>query len=181
MAISSARINRRDALRLGAGSILAVAGVALVRPGDVSASRVWCRADPAFRVNGIIGNVYVSGELDRVYDTTGPIQLKFIAPRGSSVELLSSDAGFGAGYDISLAYEDGLKNDNQRVGIKVEVIVPAASNGLPVLVEFVPDGTIEVADKQEGKTNQVIRVKTDLRRPQQPKGSSGPSPKGKNG
>lgn len=73
MTNSPARLSRRDALRLIGGSTLALAGTTLLLPGRASAGRVWCRADPTFRVDGIVGNVYVSGELDRIYDSTGPI------------------------------------------------------------------------------------------------------------
>jgi len=101
----------------------------MLSPESVGAARVWCRTDPTFRVNGIVGNVYVSGELDVTYDTTGPIQLTFFAPTGSVVELLAVDPGFGYGNDIQIAYDDDLKDD-----------------------------------EKVGATNQVVRVKTELRR-----------------
>lgn len=173
MTTPPARLTRRDALRLIGGSTLALAGTALLLPDKASAGRVWCRADPTFRVDGIVGNVYVSGEVDRVYDVTGPIQLRFIAPHGTVVELLASDGGFGQGYDIVYANESGLRNDDSRIALKIEVVVPAAGKRLPVLVEFVPDGTIQVADKHEGRTNEKIRVDTELRKPQQTKSGKG--------
>lgn len=163
---SSPRFTRRHALRLLAGSALTVAGATLVAPRSVGATRVWCRTDPTFRVNGIVGNVYVSGELDVAYDTTGPIQLTFFAPTGSVVELLAVDPGFGYGYDIRVAYDEGLKDDEKAIGLAIEVLVPSVSDKLPILVEFVPDGTILVADKKVGATNQVVRVKTELRKPE---------------
>lgn len=163
---SSPRFTRRHVLRLLGGSALTVAGATLVLPESGGAARVWCRTDPTFSVDGMIGNVYVSGELDRAYDTTGPIQLTFYAPTGSVVELLAVDPGFGFGYDIRIAYDDGLKNDAKAIGLAIEVLVPSVSDKLPILVEFVPDGTILVADAKVGATNQIVRVKTELRKPE---------------
>ena len=167
---SSPRLTRRHALRLLTGSVLTVAGATLVSPESVAARRVWCRTDPTFRVNGIVGNVYVSGELDVAYDTTGPIQLTFYAPTGSVVELLAVDPDFGHGYAVTIAYDDSLKNDDKAIGLAIEVVVPSVSDELAILVEFVPDGTILVADKKVGATNQVVRVKTELRKPESVKG-----------
>ena len=163
---ASPRLTRRHALWLLTGSVLTVAGTGLFVPESVGAARVRCRTDPTFRVNGIVGNVYVSGELDVAYDTTGPIQLTFFAPTGSVVELLAVDPGFGYGYDIRIAYDDDLKNDETAVGLAIEVLMPSVSDKLPILVEFFPDGTILVADNKVGTTNQVVRVKTELRKPE---------------
>lgn len=160
-------LTRRDAMRLlGGATLAAVAGVRLA--GDASAGRSWCRLDPTFLVDGLIGNVYVSGELNRAYDTTGPIQLKFSVPEGTYVELLASDPGFGYGYDITYHYTD-LKKDHKKIEIEIEVVVPAITDDLPILVEFVPNATVEVEDKKVGKTNKPIKVKTKLKKPKETK------------
>lgn len=158
----SSRLDRRAALRLLAGSAAAVTLGATLKPQAAGAARVWCRTDPTFSVDGLVGNVYVSGLLDLAYDTTGPIQLTFTAPTGSVVELLAVDPGFGHGYTVTVAYDDKLKNDEKRIPLALEVVVPSATDRLPLLVEFVPEGTVKVADMRPGMTNFPIRVRTEL-------------------
>lgn len=160
---STAALTRRQLLRLLGGATLAVVpalGV-LERAG---AARAWCRLDPTFRVEDLVGNVYVSGELDQAYDVTGPIQLRFTAPDGCTVELLASDPGFGQGYDVSYASDPTLKNTDKEIELRIDVFVPAVSDKLAILVEFVPDGVVKAADKKVGATNRWIAVKTELRR-----------------
>lgn len=161
-------MTRRHALRLLGGAALA-AVPALRLAGDAAAGRSWCRLDPSFLVDGLVGNVFVSGELDRAYDTTGPIQLNFTVPEGTYVELLSSDPGFGHGYDISYSYQPKLKNDHKKIEIEIDVLVPAISDDLPIRVEFVPNATVEVEDRKDGKTNKRIKVKTQLKKPKETK------------
>jgi hypothetical protein len=162
-----AHLDRRHALRLlGGAALAAIPAVRLA--GDAAAGRSWCRVDPTFRVDGLVGNVYVAGELDRAYDTTGPIQLWFRAPAGSTIELLASDPGFGYGYDIYHIETAELKSDHKKIEIEIEVVVPARSE-LPIRVEFVPDGTIEVEDHKDGKTNKKIKVKTQLKKAKETK------------
>lgn len=158
--------NRRQALKLFAGAAFA-AVPALRAANEAAAGRTWCRLDPTFLVDGFVGNVYVSGELDTMYDTTGPIQMLFRVPAGSYVELLSSDPGFGYGYDVSYDYSPDLKNDHKKIDIEIQVLVPALTDKLPIRVEFVPNTTVEVEDRKDGNTNKLIKVKTRLRKPEE--------------
>jgi hypothetical protein len=162
------RFDRRHALRLFGGTALA-AVPALRLAGQASAGRSWCRVDPSFWVDGLIGNVYVSSDVDKTYDTTGPIQLKFTVPEGTDVQLLTSDDGFGQGYEVVHEWTDKLNNDDKKIEIEVEVFVPAGTDKLPVRVEFVPDGTVEVEDHKDGTTNKKIKVKTQLKKPKKTK------------
>jgi len=158
--------SRRQALRLVAGAALA-AVPALRATNEVAASRGWCRLDPTFLVDGFVGNVYVSGELDTTYDTTGPIQMLFRVPAGCRVDLLSTDPGFGHGYDITYDYSADLKTDHKKIDIEIQVYVPSATSKLPIRVEFVPNTTVEVEDRKDGNTNKWIKVKTRLRKPEE--------------
>jgi hypothetical protein len=156
-------LNRRQVLRLiGGATLAAVPAIGLA--GHAGAARSWCRLDPTFQVDDLIGNVYVSGEIDRSYDVTGPIKLRFSVPVGSEVTLLSSDEGFGHGYDVSYVYDRRLKRKKKGIEIRVAAYVPAVSDKLPILLEFVPDETIKFASKQSGTTNQWLKVNTFLRR-----------------
>jgi hypothetical protein len=165
-------LTRRSALRLAGGAVLA-AVPALRLAGQASAGRSWCRVDPSFWVDGLVGNVLVSGDVDRTYDTTGPIQLTFTVPEGTNVQLLASDDDFGQCYAIVHAWTEKLRNDHKKIEVEVEVVVPAVTDKLPVRVEFVPDGTVEVADRKDGTTNKRIKVKTQLKKPKRPKGDEG--------
>jgi hypothetical protein len=161
---SQQTFTRRTLLRRTGGmALVAVPALALAQRAE--AGRAWCRVDPAFAVDGIVGNVFVSGELNRSYDVTGPIGLIFSVPPGTDVQLLSQDEGFGLGYDIVQTFDARLKNNKDKIDIEISVVVPAGTKDLPVLVEFVPDGTIKSWDKKDGKTNQRIKVKTELRKP----------------
>jgi hypothetical protein len=165
-------LTRRHAFRLLGGAALA-AVPALRLAGEAAAGRSWCRVDPSFLVDGLVGSVYVSGDVDKTYDTTGPIQLRFTVPAGTDVQLLAADDGFGQGYAIVHDWTDKLHNDHKQIEIEVEVLVPAGSDKLPVRVEFVPDGTVEVADRKDGTTNKRIKVKTQLKKPKPAKGDPG--------
>jgi hypothetical protein len=166
--VHSNSYTRRQALKLVAGAALAaIPTVDVAR--QVAAGRNWCRLDPSFLVDGLIGNVYVAGELDTKYDTTGPIQLVFRIPEGSYVELLASDPGFGHGYDISYDYSPDCKRDHKKIDVEIEVFVPAITDKLPIRVEFVPNATVEVEDHKDGSTNKWIKVKTQLKKPKETK------------
>lgn len=156
-------------LRLAGGAALA-AVPALRLAGEASAARAWCRADPSFLVDDLVGNVYVSGQVDKTYDVTGPIYLLFTVPVGTSVSLIASDDGFGQGYSIGYNEDAKLKNDDKHIDITVDVYVSTATSNLPVRVEFVPDGTVDVADRKDGASNKKIHVKTQLKKPKKPKG-----------
>ena len=160
--------SRRHVLKLVAGAALA-AVPALRVVEEAAAARGWCRLDPTFLVDGFVGNVYVSGELDTTYDTTGPIQMLFRVPAGCRVDLLSTDPGFGHGYDIAYDYSPDLKTDHKKIDIEIQVFVPSVTDKLPIRVEFVPNTTVEVEDRKDGNTNKWIKVKTRLRKPEETK------------
>ncbi len=128
------------------------------------APRSWCRTDPTLSIGGLIANIYVSGELDKRYDTSGPIKLVVWVPKATATEVISADNGFGYGYDIRFKPTKTLKNDAQRIEVAVDVYVPGTVKGKNqvVLVEFVPGGTVEVADRSVKPMNEWISVKTRL-------------------
>jgi hypothetical protein len=160
---SAGGFDRRTLLRSAAGAALAAIPVLAVA-GKAEAGRVWCRLDPTFSIDGHVANVYVSGLIDRVYDVTGPTELVFTVPAGVSSQLLSSDNGFGRGYTVTHAVSSKLRNRSDRIEIEVSVRVPASQSDQPVLVEFVPDGSVQSPDHQDGKTNQWITVSTEIRK-----------------
>lgn len=162
---SAPAVTRRHVLRLIGGAALA-AVPALYVAGEASAKRAWCRLDPTVWVDGQVVHLYVSGLLDVEYDVSGPTKVVIRVPPEVAYALLEQDAGFGQGYDISFAADRKLKAEDNKLEIAADVFVPATAQGKgqPILVEWVPDGTVEVAAKKEGTTNAWIGCETKIKR-----------------
>ena len=158
--------SRRQTLKFFAGAALA-AVPALRVINEAAAGRNWCRLDPTSWSTALSAMSTSPGELDATYDTTGPIQMLFRVPTNCRVDLLSSDPGFGHGYDISYDYSPDFKNDHKKIDIEIQVFVPSITDKLPIRVEFVPNTTVEVEDRKDGNTNKWIKVKTRLRKPEE--------------
>jgi hypothetical protein len=159
-----AAISRRRALRLaiGAGTGLVVAHRAVRRAG---AYRGWCRSDPTIRIEGAVVHLWVSGRLDEAYGVAGPTRVVFWVPPGTACELLEQDAGFGQGYEITYAEDDKLDAKHNKREIAADVYVPTtdAGSSQPILVEWIPDGTVKRADTRRGKTNEWITAATKIK------------------
>ena len=155
-------LSRRQALRVVGGAALAIPLGLQVH--EAGAARTWCRTDPTLAIGGLIANIYVSGEVDKRYDTSGPIKLVVNVPKATSTEVIAADNGFGHGYDIRFKPTKALKNDSKRIEVAVDVYVPGTVKGKNqmILVEFVHDGAVEVADRDVKKMNEWISVKTRL-------------------
>lgn len=158
-------LTRRQTLRIIGGAALAVPLGLQVR--DAGAARSWCRTDPTLSIGGLLANIYVSGEVDKRYDTSGPIKLVVLVPPGTATQVIAADNGFGYGYDIRFEPTKTLKNNRQRIELGVAVYVPGTAKGKnqAILVEFVPDGTVEVAARDVKPMNQWITLKTKLHKP----------------
>lgn len=154
------QINRRAVLLGIAG--MALAGALPAAPA--SAGRAWCRRDPLFRINGQMVNVWVSIEEGGQYESTGPIKVVLSVPHGVDAEHISSDEGYGFGYDVKIIQDGKLNEDSDRkeVEIKVKAFVPARTKR-DVLVEFVPDAGVLQFDSTIGKTNRWVSVRTRAR------------------
>ncbi len=85
-------------------------------------------------------------------------------PKATSTKVNSDDNGFGYGYDIRFEPTKVLKNDAQRIEVAVDVSIPGTVQGKnqAVLVQFVPDGTVEAADPSVTPMNEWISVKSRL-------------------
>jgi hypothetical protein len=158
-------LSRRRALRLAVG--FGLAAVPAFRLADeAAAGRTWCRRDPTVKVDGQVLHLWVSGLLDTHYDVSGPTKVVIRVPPKVSYELLEQDAGFGKGYAISFVADAKLKTTTRQLDIAADVYVPATASGKgqPVLVEWIPDGTVEVAAKKQGTTNAWITAATKIKR-----------------
>jgi hypothetical protein len=151
-------LSRRRALRLAAVPAVQLAG-------EVPAGRTWCRFDPTVSIDGQIVHLWVSGLLDEHYDVAGSTQVVFRIPPGVQHELLAQDASFGLGYGISFQEDRKLKATG-KIEITAEVYVPATrtDKNQPILVEWIPDGTVKTSDARQGKIDTWITAATKLKR-----------------
>lgn len=160
-------LTRRQSLRLLAG--VALATIPAVRfTNDAAAGRSWCRYDPTVVVDGKIVHLWVSGLLDTTYTVNGPTQVVIRVPVGVAFELLDQDAGFGLGYDISFVEDPKLKVLVKHLEIAADVFVPTddSGKGQMILVEWIPDGTVDVAADKQGVTNSWLTVATKIKHEQ---------------
>ena len=77
--MNTSTMNRRGALKLfGAAALSAAASTRL--PGDASAGRGWCRADPLFKIGNYVFDVVVSSDLAMLTSANGPVKLTVTMP-----------------------------------------------------------------------------------------------------
>jgi hypothetical protein len=90
----------------------------------------------------------------------------FRVPPKLTASIQDQDEGFGKGYVISIVTDKKLKATGTRLDFVADVYVPATISGKnqPILVEWMPDGMIEVAASKMGKTNNWITVGTKIKR-----------------
>lgn len=156
-------LTRRQSLQLLGG--FAIAAIPAFRlTNEAAAGRSWCRYDPTVSVAGKIVHLWVSGLLNSTYDVNGPTRVVIRVPVGIAVELLDQDAGFGQGYDISFVDDPKLKVLPKHLEVAADVFVPTndAGKGQTILVEWIPDGTVEVAADKQGITNSWLTVATKI-------------------
>ena len=119
----------------------------------------WCRSDPVLDIGGERMHVYVSGPVELLQVVTGPTIVEITVPAGVPVALISTDAGFGLGWDVRITESNQLRVGGRGTEVRVRTSVPASINGLTVLME-VTDGNQSVLDSKTSSTNgwQTVKV-----------------------
>jgi hypothetical protein len=134
------RFDRRRALRLVAGGLLAVpAGLRLVTPA--SAGRTWCRMDPDVHLEGTFVRVDVAVPDEYLPLVTGPTKLWFNLPSQVDRAFAWADEGFnGLGYDVgfSTAYQPGKPAAKFSVNLTIKVPI-ADGTKVPIWCSATPD------------------------------------------
>jgi hypothetical protein len=153
----SNQLTRRHALKLMSGAMLAAAP-ALKLTADASAGIGWCRADPHISVGGRETNIYVERDASMPNITTGPIELTITVPAGSAPRVLSSDNGFGYGYDVTFVEASNL-NDG---AIKIQCRVPAPDNSMLVQLTSVPVDPDYKPQSKRSTTNATFSMNTHI-------------------
>ena len=119
----------------------------------------WCRTDPVLDIGGERMHVFVSGPVDLLQTVTGPTIVEITVPAGVPYTLVSTDAGFGLGWDVRITESDQLRVGDRGTEVRVRTSVPASTNGLRVMME-VTDGNQSVLDSRTSSTNgwQTVKV-----------------------
>jgi hypothetical protein len=137
--------------------LLAVLAVAVaLQVNGAAAGRTWCKMDPVIAVDGRLANIYIATDAGIAVAGTGPVQLVVSVPPGVSFSLVSADAGFGFGYQVSFKTWTKLRASATVAGIMVEAYVPSTDGGLPVQLQIVPAATGRVSGSRTGTTNQWV-------------------------
>ena len=121
----------------------------------------WCRADPVVEIGGTRLHVYVSGPVEILDAATGPTVVEIAVPPGVPATLISTDPGFGHGWDVRFVESDTLDATRRRAEVQVSAYVPATAD-LDILIQ-VTDGTDFVLAEAMGTTNSWGVVNARLR------------------
>lgn len=111
----------------------------------------WCKSDPVVEIGGKRMHVYVSGSADLLEAVTGPTVVEISVPIGVPMSLISTDQGFGQGWDVRFAESDKLRITDRGIEVRVSTYVPADAT-LKVLTE-VTNGSDVVLSEVLGTTN----------------------------
>src|SRR5215213_311691 len=92
---------RRLFLRGALAGLLAL--MFLLHAAGAGAVIEWCRFDPVVDIGGEPMVVYLSGPVELLDVATGPTVVEIEVPPGVPVTLVSTDQGFGHGWDVRFA------------------------------------------------------------------------------
>ncbi len=143
------------------GPLLALLAVLfLLHAQSAGAIIEWCFRDPVVDIGGKTMSVYVSAPVEILETVTGPTVVEIIVPTGVPKTLISTDDGFGLGWDVRFAESDKLRVTDRGIEVRVRTYVPA-STSLPVITEVV-NGSDVVLGTANGQTNTGDTVKVWL-------------------
>ena len=143
------------------GPLLALLAVLFLLHGQSAGAIIqWCAADPVVDIGGTTMKVYVSAPIEILDAVTGPTVVEITVPTGVPVTLISTDPGFGKGWDVRFAESDRLHITDRGIEVRVRTSVPAHGS-LPVITEVV-NGSDSVLGTVIGHTNSWDTVKVWL-------------------
>lgn len=144
-------------------ALLAVLLTSVVIGGSpVSAGRTWCKIDPQLRINGQLLNVYIDSADGYLTDTTGPITVVVGVPESATVEIVSSDNGFGYGYAISVERSSVWRSTDKYFDVGIKINVPSTGYH-KLLVTLTPENPYtSAATSWPTWTNSTTQVSTTI-------------------
>jgi len=183
----SIRLTRRGVLLLAGG---AIALPLALTSRDAGATIQWCKRDPIISFDGRVASIFVAAPADGVALVSEPVRVFVTVPRGhddqasahsndnaaahwrkhplsSGVEvvLLSTDEGFGMGYDVHFKESVHLEHTaDGHIEVKVAIYVATANerDDFPVLLEWQPESVGEVTASTEGTANRWVSLRTTI-------------------
>ena len=120
----------------------------------------WCKTDPIVEIGGKRAHVYVASPQDILAAATGPTAVEITVPVGVSTSLISTDAGFGHGWEVTFVESANLRITNRGIEVRVSTSVPA--NATLLVVTEVVDGSEVSLASVAGATNTWNSVKVYL-------------------
>jgi hypothetical protein len=123
----------------------------LLQAPGAGAAIEWCKFDPIVDVGGKRMHVYVSGPIEILDVANGPTVVEIQVPPGVPVAIVSTDQGFGHGWEVSFVESANVKVTNRGIEVRVRTYVPADAD-LSVKTEMA-DGSDVVLSAAKGKTN----------------------------
>ena len=116
--------------------------------GPASAGRLWCRADPIVRLDGVEYQVFISIPDENVPEVNGPLVFDVYSPRDTAHELIFVDAGFN-GHGETVEFREHDKAFVHTFFAKVS----RTGSDFPALIEVFQDGVLIAS--AEGTSNGV--------------------------
>ena len=138
----------------------ALALLFVLTAGPVGAGIGICRTDPVIEVDGKRAHIYVSSLETILTKVIGPTEVVITVPNGVRTELISTDNGFGLGWNVRFKDSGDLRVTDRGIEVHVSVSVPATAT-LPVETEMTDRNDMQLAQNR-GMTNEAIKFRAWL-------------------
>lgn len=132
----------------------------VVSATSTGAAFYWCKTDPVVDIGGKRAHIYVYAADGILTSVTAPTEVIISVPKGVSTDLISTDDGFGLGWQVAFKESRSLNVTKRGIQVEVELIVPS-SEELPAKAE-ITDRQDDVVDEDIGETNRKLKLKTWL-------------------
>jgi hypothetical protein len=155
--------HRRCILALGARVLcLAMLAFALA-PHGTSASVGWCRSDPVVKIHNDLADIFVAAPPDAPLKVTGSTEIVVTIPQKVPAAAIVAGRGFGRGENLRIVHSSDLQVTETGIELRIDVLVPATDDAMPVRVEFAPRivGLLDPA-YAEGVANTWVSLSTEL-------------------
>ncbi len=131
-----------------------------VSASSTGAAFYWCKTDPVVDIGGKRAHIYVYAAEGILTAVTASTEVIISVPKGVSTDLISTDNGFGLGWEVAFKESKSLNVTKRGIQVEVEIFVPA-SEDLPAKAE-ITDREDDVVDEDIGETNRKLKLKTWL-------------------
>lgn len=135
-------------LRLRIPSVLIPLVAVLFLALPAQAALKWCKTDPIVRLDGVEYQLIVAVPEENVHQVNGPLHFEVYSPKGSTQELLFTDAGYnGHGETVK------MKTHKSKKTHKFFLKVPRTGKDFPVQLQVFENG--QLIQTLQGKTGGI--------------------------